>query len=53
MPVDTWFNLKIKQEVVGSKYVYQIFIDEDQVYSIVNNDPMTFENVNGLLANAS
>ena len=52
MPVDTWFNLKIKQEVIGSKYVYQIFIDEDQVYSIINNEPMTFENVNGLLANA-
>ena len=52
MPVDTWFNLKIKQEAIGSKYVYQIFVDGEQVQSIVNNDPMTFENVNGLIGNA-
>ena len=51
MPVDTWFNLKIKQEAIGSKYVYQIFVDSEQVQSIVNNDPMTFENVDGLIGN--
>jgi len=51
MPVDTWFNLKIKQAVIGSKYVYQIFVDGDQVQSIVNKEPMTFENVNGLIGN--
>ena len=53
MPVDTWFNLKIKQEAIGSKYVYQIFVEGKQVRSIVNNDPMTFQNVNGLIGNAN
>ena len=52
MPVDTWFNLKIKQEAIGSKYIYKIFVDGEEVQSIVNNDPMTFENVNGLIGNA-
>ena len=53
MAVDTWFNLKIKQEAVGSKYVYQIFVDGNQIRSTVNNDPMTFQNVNGLIGYAN
>lgn len=52
MPIDTWFNLKIKQEAIGFEYVYQIFVNGEQVKSIANKAPMTFENVNGLIGNA-
>ena len=52
MPIDTWFNLKIKQSLINSEYVYQIFIDDELKRRIVNTEPRTFENVQGITANS-
>ena len=59
MPINTWFKLTIKQSKfqsvsqgqVRSKYVYEIFINDELMYQIVNKNPKTFRNVNGYMGN--
>lgn len=55
-----WYNLKITQRQVdlgfdhgvsGTKHVWEIYLDGEKVYTVDNNNPQTFENVNVLLSN--
>ena len=52
MPIETWFKLNIKQFRWEGKYTYQIFIDDVLKHSVINNQPMIFEEVNGVIANS-
>ena len=50
---NTWFNLRIRQqENASGTYTYQILIDGVIKRSLTNNNPMTFENVDGIIAHA-
>ena len=51
MPVNSWFKLRIKQYYDGSEYLWKTFIDGQLVNSMVNNNPTTFETVDGILGN--
>ena len=52
MPVDTWFTLTLQQQLIDGEYYFQILIDNDLKRSVINNQPMVFEGVNGIIANA-
>ena len=42
------------EKIKNDSYLYEdtyIFIDGELVHSLVNNQPMTFENVNGIIGN--
>ena len=52
MPVDTWFTLNIRQQLLDGQHKFQILIDNDLKQTVINNQPMVFENVNGIIANA-
>ena len=49
MPVDTWFKLQIKQFLWEGKYTFQILINDELKRSVINNRPMEFEGVNGII----
>ena len=53
MPVDTWFELNIRQKFDkdNKRYLYQILIDGDVKRTVTNNKPMIFEGVNGIFGN--
>ena len=54
MPVDTWFQLNIRQGIdkVNKRYLYQILIDGEVKQTVTNKKPMVFEGVNGILGNS-
>ena len=52
IPVDTWFTLNLRQQLIDGNYTFQILFDDDLKQTIVNNQPMVFEGVNGVIANA-
>ena len=52
MPINTWFNLKIKQSFLYAEYVYEIFIDDKLMFERANDQPTTFENVQGIIGNS-
>ena len=52
MPADTWFKLQIGQYFEDKKYVYKIWINDELKLSVINNLPMIFEGVNGIIGNA-
>ena len=51
MPANTWFKLKIGQYYDDKKYKYKIWIDDEHKKTVVNNEPMIFENVNVIFGN--
>ena len=52
VPIDEWFNLNIKQEQNDEdEFIYSISMDGAVLKSWKNDQPLTFENVNGFLAN--
>ena len=53
IPFNEWFNLTIKQEKNDEdKYMYSISMNGVELRSWENTTPMTFENVDGIIANA-
>ena len=50
--MDTWFTLNLRQQLIDGNYTFQILFDDDLKQTIVNNQPMVFEGVNGVIANA-
>ena len=52
MPANTWFKLQIGQYFDDKTYRYKISIDEELMKTVVNNQPMIFEEVNGIFGNA-
>ena len=53
MPLDTWFELNIRQKFDkdNKRYLYQIFIDGELKRNMFNRQPMIFEGVNGIIGN--
>lgn len=59
MPINTWFKLTIRQSKfqsvhqgqVRSKFIYEIFINDELKYQVMNKNPKIFRNVNGYLGN--
>jgi len=49
VPADTWFKLKIGQYFEDKKYIYKIWINDDLKISWINNLPLKFEGVNGII----
>lgn len=49
MPINSWFNLRIKQYYDGSEYLWKTFIDGQLAHVKTNNNPTTFNNVDGIL----
>ena len=47
-----WFNLRIGQRKENEGYVYEIFLDGNLEYSVVNTRPEVFSNVRAEFANA-
>ena len=52
MPANTWFKLQIGQYHEGTKYIYKIWINDELKLSVINNQPMIFEGVNGIVGHA-
>ena len=52
MPADNWFNLKIGQYFEDKTYIYKIWINNELKLSEINNLPMIFEGVNGIIGHA-
>ena len=54
MPVDTWFELNIRQryDQVSKRYSYQILIDGELKRTVNNNKPIIFDGVNGIIGHS-
>ena len=52
MLADTWFKFQIGQYFEDKKYIYQILINDELKLSVINNLPMIFEGVNGIIGHA-
>ena len=48
-PINSWFNLRIKQYYDGSEYLWKTFIDGQLAHVKANNNPTTFNKVDGIL----
>ena len=51
MPVNTWFTVNLRQVLVNDKYEFQILINNDLKRTVINNKPMIYENVDGIISN--
>ena len=54
MPVDTWFELIIRQKLdkVNKRYLYQILIDGELKRTVTNNQPVIFDGVEGIIGHS-
>ena len=52
MPANEDFNLEIRQFFTNGRWLYEILLQGEVVNSVVNNQPMTFENVECLMSNS-
>ena len=47
---NTWFNLRIRQQQnAAGNYIFEVLIDNDVKRTKTNRNPLTFENVNGII----
>ena len=49
---NTWFTLNLRQVRINDEYEFQILIDKNLKHKVINNKPMIFENVNGIISNS-
>ena len=54
MPIDTWFELMIRQrfDQVTKRYLYEIFIDGQLKRQVINNKPVIFDGVEGIIGHS-
>ena len=52
IPVNSWFTLNLRQILINDQYEFQILIDKNLKHKVINNKPMIFENVNGIISNS-
>ena len=54
MPVDTWFELNIRQiyDQDNKRYSFQIFIDGELKRTVTNNQPIIFDGVEGIIGHS-
>ena len=42
---NTWIKIHIKQQVVNGKYTYSVTVNDESMYTIINNQPEDFYGV--------
>ena len=51
VPIRTWTKIKVQQNITTAGFLYSIWVNDQEMYNVINTDPRIFDNVKVFVSN--